>query len=70
MGGHGPHLGLVVTEGGAPIGYSIESRDATVLSNTRDVFFSIRGYHLTPGDSTTLKWTMFWHIDRDDFLEK
>ncbi|OLN86607.1 hypothetical protein CCHL11_10144 [Colletotrichum chlorophyti] len=68
MGGHGRDLGLVLTKGSLS-GYSIESRDEVVHSNTRGVFL----FHpaipvLEPGQSSILEWTLFWHNGWDDFF--
>ncbi|CAH0055319.1 unnamed protein product [Clonostachys solani] len=70
MGGHGPNLGLVVTEGSLR-GYSIESRDRITMSNTRGVFLlhPITG-KLAPNEQKAIEWSMFWHNDWDDFFEK
>lgn len=68
MGGRGPHLGLVLTEG-ALDGYSIEGRDQVTLSNTRGVMLvhPVIG-ELAPGGSASIAWTLFWHADWDDFF--
>ncbi|TDZ16452.1 hypothetical protein Cob_v010798 [Colletotrichum orbiculare MAFF 240422] len=70
MGGHGRNLGLVLTKGSLQ-GYSIESRDEIVHSNTRGVFLlhpSVPA--LDPGESTTVEWTIFWHHDWNDFFSQ
>ncbi|MGO4169557.1 hypothetical protein [Novosphingobium sp. YAF33] len=70
MGGRGPHLGLVVTAG-ALVGYSIEDRDQTTLSNTRGTILVHPAIDaLAPGQSASLGWTMFWHTGWDDFFVK
>lgn len=70
MGGYGHNLGLVLTQG-ALRGYSIESRDAITMSNTRGVFLLHPNIEpLEPGESSTIEWTFFWHSDWDDFFSK
>lgn len=70
MGGRGPHLGLVLTEG-ALSGYSVESRDTISMSNTRGVFLLHPSIPpLQPGESSALSWTMFWHEDWEDFFSQ
>jgi hypothetical protein len=68
MGGRGPHLGLVVTQG-ALTTYSITGRDQITSSNTRGTFLFHPGVsELKPGESYTLAWTCFWHDGWDDFF--
>ncbi|MFP1132658.1 hypothetical protein [Asticcacaulis sp. W401b] len=70
MGGRGPHLGLVVAEGGLS-GYSITGRDTITSSNTRGTFLlhpSLRD--LKPGETRTVAWTLFWHDGWEDFFTK
>ncbi|WP_347304667.1 hypothetical protein V5740_14180 (plasmid) [Croceibacterium sp. TMG7-5b_MA50] len=68
MGGRGPHLGLVLTQG-ALDGYSIEDRDAVTLSNTRGTILIHPAINeLQPGQSASVGWTMFWHGGWDDFF--
>jgi hypothetical protein len=71
MGGSGPHLGWVLTEGSIA-GYSIQGRGAmTAGSNTRGIIImNAAGASLSPGNSMSLKTTMFWHNGWDDFLAK
>lgn len=68
MGGRGPHLGLVVNEGGLS-GYSITGRDTITSSNTRGTFLLHPSFRdLKPGETRTLAWTLFWHDGWDDFF--
>ena len=69
MGGVGPHLGLVLTEGFIG-GYSIEGRGLlSGGSNTRGaIVFNSSGPTLAPGQSRRIAWTLFWHKGWDDFL--
>lgn len=70
MGGRGPHLGMVLTEG-ALDGYSIEDRDLVTLSNTRGTFLLHPAIEaLAPGQSSTIGWTLFWHCGWNDFFEQ
>lgn len=70
MGGEGPHLGLVLTEGSL-CGYSVE-RDLSQISNDRGDFI----LHpspvalLAPGESFSLAWTLFWHEGPEDFYRR
>lgn len=69
MGGTGPHLGWVLTEGHIG-GYSIQGRGLlTAGSNARGIIvMNAAGATLAPGKSLRLAWTMFWHEGWDDFL--
>lgn len=70
MGGRGPHLGLVLTEG-ALSGYSIAGRDEATSSNTRGTFLLHPALGaLPPGQSRALGWTLFWHTGWDDFFAR
>lgn len=70
MGGRGPHLGLVLTEG-AIDGYSVEDRNLITLSNTRGTFLLHPAIEdLAPGESRSIGWTLFWHLGWDDFFAK
>lgn len=69
MGGQGPHLGMILTQGSLA-GYSIE-RDTGKRSNDRGCFL----LHLSPaelgaGESMVLTWTIFRHEGKADFFEK
>lgn len=67
MGGPGPHLGLVLTEGGWA-GYSVQERDLNVGSNVRGVFLVHPDRVTVPaGGSTRIAWRLFWHEGWDDF---
>ncbi|RDW79138.1 uncharacterized protein DSM5745_05990 [Aspergillus mulundensis] len=69
MGLRGPHLGLVLTEGGLQ-GYSIEGRSRVTLSNTRGVFLLHPNMPtLESGETRRVCWEMFWHEDWDEFFE-
>lgn len=68
MGGRGPHLGLVATEG-AFTGYSIAGRDEITGSNTRGTFLLHPDIvDLAPGATRTVAWTLFWHDGWNDFF--
>ena len=68
MGGRGPHLGFVLTEGSL-MGYSIESRDIITQSNTRGVFLLHPDISvIEPNQTIAFGWTMFWHESWDDFF--
>lgn len=70
MGGHAPHLGLVVTEGQIA-GYSIEGRDRWVASNSRGIILlHPNPTTLRPNESCSIGWTMFWHNGWDDFFRQ
>ena len=69
MGGKGPHLGLLLTEG-ALGSYSIRRSltESHCLSNTRGVFLMHpESYNLAPGDSMTIRWRVFRHNGPEDF---
>lgn len=69
MGGEGPHLGLVLTEGSIG-GYSVE-RDLNLSSNDRgDFLLHPSPTSLLPGESSTISWVLFWHNGKEDFYEK
>lgn len=68
MGGEGPGLGLVLTEGSLG-GYSIE-RDLSRRSNDRgDFILHPSPVSLVPGESFSVSWTLFWHEGISDFYE-
>lgn len=70
MGGRGPHLGLVLTEGSLA-SYSITGRDEVTSSNTRGTFLLHPSLGpLQPGQSRALAWTLFWHGGWDDFFAR
>ncbi|MGC2164026.1 MAG: hypothetical protein WA634_19155 [Silvibacterium sp.] len=68
MGGHGPHLGMVLDRGQLTA-YSITDRPWD--SNDRGIFVLHPGeFQLRPGDSMTVGWTCFWHEGWDAFFLK
>jgi hypothetical protein len=71
MGGTGPHLGLVLTEGFIG-GYSIEGRGRLLgSSNLRgSIVFNSSGVTLQPRQSHRIAWTCFWHQGWDDFFSQ
>jgi hypothetical protein len=71
MGGMGPHLGLVMTEGFIG-GYSIEGRGAAFgRSNLRgSIVFIANGLTLQPGQTHRIAWTCFWHQGWEDFFAR
>ena len=70
MGGEGPHLGLVLTEGSI-YSYSVE-RDLSQQSNDRGDFILHPSpvEMLAPGESFTVGWTLFWHDGPEDFYRQ
>lgn len=69
MGGEPPHLGLVVTEGRLA-GYSIE-RDTSYSSNDRGCFLlHPQSFALSVGGTHHIRWTIFPHNGKKDFVEK
>ncbi len=77
MGGEGPHLGLVLTEG-AMQSYSIANRDnhkgvpqQYSASNVRGVItFNIAPFVLQAKGSYTVQWKLFWHQGWEDFYKR
>ena len=70
MGGQAPHLGLLLTEG-ALGSYSIRRSltESHCVSNTRGVFLlHPEAFTLTPGGSRTIRWQLFRHNGREDFV--
>jgi hypothetical protein len=69
MGGVGPHLGLILTEGFIG-GYSIEGRGRMLgSSNLRgSIVFNANGLTLQPGQTHRIAWTCFWHQGWEDFF--
>lgn len=66
MGGEGPHLGLVLTEGSLS-GYSV-TRDVKNSSNDRGCFFvHPAAGRLEPGECLKISWELFWFENREDF---
>ncbi len=69
MGGFGPHLGLVLTEGSLG-SYSVE-RDLKRMSNDRgDIILHPSPAVLEPGQTLTVEWRLFWHDGKEDFFRK
>lgn len=69
MGGEAPHLGMVLTKGSIG-GYSVE-RDFKKMSNDRgDFLMHPSPVSLSPGESFTIEWTLFWHEGKEDFYKK
>lgn len=71
MGGFGPHLGVVVTEG-AITHYEVWERGLSkAYSQTRGLFaMNIPDVTLRPGQSYTLTWHVFSHNGNEDFKRK
>jgi hypothetical protein len=69
MGGTGPHLGMVLTDGYIG-GYSIEGRGLMLGgSNLRgSMVLNANGLVLQPGQVHRIAWTSFWHQGWDDFF--
>lgn len=70
MGGRGPHLGLVLTEGSLD-SYSIEGRETATSSNTRGtvLLHPLIG-KLEPGQGSAVEWKLFWHTGWEDFFSQ
>ena len=70
MGGQAPHLGMLLTEG-ALGSYSIRRSltESHCVSNTRGVFLlHPESFALTPGGSRAIRWQLFRHNGREDFI--
>ena len=70
MGGESPHLGLVLKEG-ALGSYSIRRSltESHCVSNTRGTFLlHPEAFRLGPGDVLRVRWQLFRHEGREDFL--
>lgn len=66
MGGEAPHLGLILTEGSIET-YSV-TRDIKKSSNDRgDFILHPAPIHLSPNESFTIEWDLFWHEGKEDF---
>lgn len=66
MGGKGPHLGLVLTEGSL-CAYSVE-RDPAQSSNDRgDFILHPSPTQLEPDAAFVVEWELFWFHDREEF---
>lgn len=69
MGGEAPHLGMVLTEGSLAA-YSIQ-RNILHQSNDRGCFLlHPEGMQLQPHETRKLRWTIFPHDGKADFLKK
>lgn len=69
MGGEAPHLGMVLTEGSLA-GYSVR-RNLLRQSNDRGCFYlHPEAMQLMPGESRIIRWTIFPHEGKEDFLRK
>lgn len=74
MGGKGPHLGLMMTQGGLSC-YSVERGNETteeneVLSNDRgDFILHPELQALQPGETAEIRWELFWFDKQEDFEE-
>jgi len=69
MGGEAPHLGLVLTQGSLG-GYSVE-RDLSKRSNDRgDFILHPSPLSLTPGESFSISWILFWFDSISDFYDR
>lgn len=69
MGGEGPHLGLIVTEGTISQ-YSVE-RDINEISNDRgDFILHPSPVSLHPNESYIVEWELFWHQGKEDFYQQ
>lgn len=69
MGGEGPHMGLVLTQGSLA-GYSVE-RDTAQMSNDRgDFMLHPSPAALEPGESFCVAWKLFWHNGKEDFYDR
>lgn len=69
MSGAAPHLGLVLTKGSL-YAYSVE-RDLSLGSNDRgDFLLHPSPFFLSPGETYTLEWELFWHQGKRDFYNR
>lgn len=64
MGGEGPHLGLVLTQGSLA-SYSI--LDGPSSNDRGYLAFNPSSIDLRPGESSQLSWDLFWHQGWNDF---
>lgn len=75
MGGEGPHLGMILKEGGLN-GYAVERIETTdgpleELSNHRgDFILCLENFCLRPGESYTLAWELFWFQEKSAFEKR
>ena len=73
MGGEGPHLGLVLTEGSL-CGYSVERNQIAESCGSNDrgdfILHPSPVEMLAPGESFTVAWRLFWHGGVSDFYAK
>ena len=69
MGGEAPHLGMVVTEGSLAA-YSVR-RNLLRQSNDRGCFYlHPEGMELEAGEEKVIRWVIFPHEGKEDFLKK
>ena len=64
MGGGGPHLGLVLTQGSLAA-YSI--LDGASSNDRGELAFNPSEIQLKPGETYTIAWSLFWHSGWSDF---
>lgn len=71
MGGTGPHLGLVLTEGSVECYDQWERGREKGNSHTRGVLaLCPEDVQLRPGQSYSVAWTLFSYVNRQDFFNK
>ncbi|MGF7011041.1 hypothetical protein M2146_001584 [Lachnospiraceae bacterium PF1-22] len=69
MGGEGPHLGLVLTEGSVD-GYSIV-RDEEQRSNDRGcILLHPEAFHLRANESYVISWELLWFAEEKQFFDE
>lgn len=72
MGGEAPHLGLVLRKGSLQ-GYSVErissygGREEELSNHRGDFILHPENLWLSPGESYTLEWELFWFQEKEDF---
>lgn len=71
MGGAAKHLGLILTEG-ALQSYSVERNlvESCVSNDRGDFLLHPEVLHLCPNEKYVLRWELFWHDGKDDFLRR
>ena len=71
IGGFGPHLGLVITEGALAAYEQKERGREKGMSNVRGVIaLSPEDARLAPGEETMISWKVFAHAGWEDFFKR
>lgn len=69
MGGEGPHLGLILTKGSISQ-YSVERNIERISNDRGDFILHPSPVSLTPKQSFTIEWELFWHNGKEDFQKQ